>query len=48
MDWFKKLSPSTRFAIAETTRVCACVAIIVTIDMVVMKGVRNLVGAGQA
>lgn len=47
MDWFKKLSPSTRFVIAETARVCACVAIIVTIDVVVMKGARSLVGADR-
>jgi hypothetical protein len=48
MDWFKKLSPTQRFVIAETARVCACVAIIVTVEMVVMKGVRNLVGADRA
>jgi len=45
MDFYKKLSPSTRFVIADTARVCGCIAIIITVEMVVKKGVRCLVGA---
>lgn len=45
MEFYKKLSPTTRFVIEETGRVCVCIGAIVAIEMLVKKGVRCLVGA---
>lgn len=44
MNWYNNLSPSTRFVIAETGRVCACLVALVTVEKVVKKTVRVLCG----
>lgn len=46
MVFFKKLSPSTRFVIAETGRVCACIAGIIIVESLIMKGLSKLTGGG--
>lgn len=47
MEFYKKLSPSTRYVIEETARVCACIAAIVVVEMVVIKGVRVVAGVDR-
>lgn len=44
MNPFNKLSPKTRFVMAETARVVTCLSVIVIAEKVIVGGVRKLCG----
>lgn len=40
--YYRRLSPTTQFVIAETARVCACVGLIIIVGGVVNRGAHAL------